>query len=218
MLDAQAVLDQVRQGRVPASWRVYPMRRGADVLRLIVSIVALGVLAFIGVGLAIAVGGFSFISGQFPSSFGNGGSIAGGLFFLFFGLIATVILIAVLYNGVTAFIALLQPDAARPVLVLLPEGAVERRGTLRRRVRAVSYADLAGVELKTRTTTTTTRDQATGMTTRRTSTSIGVLLRYLNGKTDLWWLHGGFADPAMLAQSIIAAQAQYATAQAMRRR
>lgn len=218
MLDTRAVLDQVRQGRVPASWRVYPMRRGADVLRLVISIFALGVLAFIGVGLAIAVGGFSRVSGQLPASFGGAGSIAGGLFFLFFGLIATVILIAVLYNGVTAFIALLQPDTSRPVLVLLPEGVVERRGTLRIRVRAASYADLAGVELKTRTTTTTTRNATTGMTTRRTSTSIGVLLRYLNGRTDLWWLNGGFADPAMLAQSIIAAQAQYATAQAMRRR
>ena len=154
-----------------------PVRRGAGAL----------ILAVFGAMLAVFAGFTKLASGAVAQP---PGGVPWLPFALGFGTIsAGILVVAAVIGGLVglAFLVLtvrslrmlFLPAAQLPVLVLMPEGFVERAGVFRRRrVRVVEYAALAQPELVVRTSLSTTRTPiGGGQTMVRTSTSKHIYLR-----------------------------------------
>lgn len=217
MLNGRAVLRQVRRGRLPPFWRLYRWSYRSDFLRLLLSAVVLGVVALIAlVGVQSAV----FTS---PAAFNalthvtSGPSSFAVVVALSACLAAIVLVLAPLAVGMRALVALLLPVSSRPVLVLLPEGCVERTGTLVRRIRVVSYADIGQIELQVRKLRPSDYKSASDLPLATTRTSIRLILHYWNGKPRSWLLRREFGMTALLAQAIISAHGQYSNSISARR-
>jgi hypothetical protein len=221
-INGQAVLDQVESGQVPASWQVLRARKSGAGVGVCCGVMGLLILALFGVALAV-VAGFITLAGGVFSQPPNGapqlpgasafGALSTGVLVVA-AVIGGLVAVAFLFLTVRSLRMLFLPAAQLPVLVLLPEGFVERAGVFRRQqIRAVEYAALAQPELVVRTSTSTTRTPiGGGQTMVRTSTSKPIYLRlhWRNGGVELWRISAQYGSPEAIAQSVIAAHARYA--------
>jgi hypothetical protein len=205
MMNAPQALSLVEQGYAQPGWRVTPIRTGNLVGRIFGGAFGLVVCGF---GVAIAA----------TLAFGALGGF--GSFEGFGAIIATLVLIGFLVGGVfsiawgiSGILILLRPKAKRPVLILAPDGVVERGGFWGTRVRVISYADIANARL--RVTTNTTYNAQTGA--RSTTVSHALILTHLDGRKETWGLDGAFGRPDAVASDIITAQIQYAALHGLRR-
>lgn len=211
MIDAQQALAQTASGMTPPDWQVLPVRTGALVGRIIFGIFGVFVSLF-GVGIAAAMIGGGFLA---AGQFGGGFDVAAGLF----ALLPLVVGVAFAAFGVFAIVnalvgarQLMQPPAHRPVLILRPDGVVERGGFWGSRVRAVSYADVARAQAHI--TTTTTVNQSTGA--RSSSVSRAVIFTHHDGRKERWAVDGSFGRADDIMSRIVTAQIQYAALRGMR--
>jgi hypothetical protein len=201
MIDAQQVLAQVASGVPAPSWQVLRIRGGYLVGRVFAGVFGT-LIGGIGAGFAafFALGGFGGIGG-------TDGTAA--LFFFVLPLAVAAIFAVVgiffLVSGLAALVMLFQPPAQRPVLVLLPDGAVERRGLFAGRIRAVAYADLTHAQM--RITTTRATNANTGATT--TSVQHAVVFTHRDGRRETWKLDGAYGRPDDIISRILTAQIQF---------
>lgn len=213
MLDPSAIITQARQGLAPASWQVYVGKRpGPLALGCCFAFFAAFFLAFCGIATTIA--GAVFTSLQFGPSLSQGGqpSLGGDIPLSQIGLIvagvgATVILTAGIFGVARGNRNKRMPA---PLLVVMPEGFVEYAND-RKPILAFAFADLAQVNLRIHTTTTTSYnvagDPTSGSrTTRSTSTWLDLL--YRDGRRARWSPRAGFGRRDAILQSIIAAHAR----------
>jgi hypothetical protein len=204
MVDAQQVLTQVASGAPASSWQVLRIRTGYLVGRVFIGIFG----TLIG-GLGAAFGAF-FALGGF-GGFGGLGPTDGTMALFFFVLplvVAAIFAIAGVYflvSGLAALVMLVQSPAQRPVLVLLPEGVVERGGLMGGRIRAVAYADLTHAQM--RITTTRTTNTSTGATS--TSVQHAVVFTHRDGRRETWKLDGAYGRPDDIISRILTAQIQF---------
>jgi hypothetical protein len=228
MINAQTVLDQAAMGQIPSSWQVLRARKGGAVAGLIVGIIGLLFLAVFGAVLAAFAGIAQFLGSTLPGAAPDGSQLPGAsgfgsvgtLLFAFMGLVWALLVALFLFVVLRSVRMLFLPQGQLPVLVLMPEGCVERSGVFRRqRIRVVEYAELEQPELVVRTSTSTTHTPiGGGQTMARTTTTRHIYLRlhWRNGKAEMWPMSPQFGRPEALAQSIIAAHAQYVGAYARR--
>jgi hypothetical protein len=134
MIDANAVVQQVKAGAAPASWQVIPARGSFFMWN-----------AFGGVALvigAVAAAIYLFLSGTIVGIGVNDQTPDNVAFFWF--IVDMVVLAALAIGGVVFAIrrALAIGSADEQMLVLLPEGFVKRTGTSEKDTLAVNYANL----------------------------------------------------------------------------
>ena len=134
MIDANAVIQQVKAGAAPASWQVIPARGSFFMWN-----------AFGGVALmigAVAAAIYLFLSGTIVGIGVNDQTPDNVAFFWF--IVDMLILAALAIGGVVFAIrrALAINSADEQMLVLLPEGFVKRTGTPEKDTLAVNYANL----------------------------------------------------------------------------
>ncbi len=204
MADTQQVLSQVASGAQSSDWQVLRVRTGYLVGRVFVGI--FGTLIG-GVGTAFgaffALGGFGGVAGIAGST-----AIPALLFLLIplavaalFAIVGTIFFV----NGLAVLLMLFKAPAQRSVLVLLPEGVVERGGVFGGRIRGVSYDDVAHAQM--RITTTRTTNANTGATS--TSVQHSVIFTHLNGKKETWKMDGAYGRPDDIISRILTAQIQF---------
>lgn|SRR5690242_13888571 len=134
MIDANAVIQQVKAGAAPASWQVIPARGSFFMWN-----------AFGGVALmigAVAAAIYLFLSGTIVGIGVNDQTPDNVAFFWF--IVDMLVLAALAIGGVVFAIrrALAINSADEQMLVLLPEGFVKRTGTSEKDTLAVNYANL----------------------------------------------------------------------------
>ncbi len=137
MIDANAVVQQVKAGAAPASWQVFSARGSYFLWN------ALG-------GAALAIGAvaapiYLFLSGTIVGIGANDQTPDNVAFFWF---IVDMLVLAALFIGGIVFAirrALAISSASEQMLVLLPEGFVKRTGTSAKDTLAVNYANLTTV-------------------------------------------------------------------------
>lgn len=134
MIDANAVVQQVKAGAAPASWQVIPARGSFFLLS------ALG-----GIVVAVAAAGAEIYLRASNSVYGIGipPDASEGVL-NFWGAVDLIFFAAVAIGGVVFAImrALAIGSADEQMLVLLPEGFVKRTGTSEKDTLAVNYANL----------------------------------------------------------------------------
>ena len=196
MIDAQRALSLVGSGMAEPGWQVLPMRTGGLVGRLI------GGLFVALIGAFGAGGGFFFFAGAFGDISPMG---AFALLPLVVGVIFAAVGVIGLLWAFSGVRLMFTPKAQRPVLILAPDGVVERGGFWGNRVRAVAYADIAHAQMLI--TTNTTVNAQTGA--RSSTVSHSVIFPHRNGKKERWNMDGSFGRPDHVASQIITAQIQY---------
>jgi hypothetical protein len=208
-MDATQALSMVANGYAQPGWQVLNVRTGHLVGRIIGGLFGM-VVGVIGIAIAsfFVTGAFGGFGGA-DASFTTFGALIGGLVLLGFAA-AFVFSLGWLLSGI---LILLRSKGQRPVLILAPDGVVERGGFWGSRVRAVSYADIAHAQL--RVTTNTTVNAQTGA--RSTSVSHAMIFTHLDGRKEKWGVDGAFGRPDDIASRIITAQIQYAALHGMRR-
>lgn len=226
MINAQTVLDQAATGQIPSSWQVLRARKGSGVAGLIMGIIGLLFLAVFGAVLAAFAGIAQFLGSTLPGAATGGSQLPGAsgfgsvgtLLFAFMGLVWALLVALFLFVVLRSLRMLFLPAGQLPVLVLLPEGCVERAGVFRRqRIRVVEYAELERPELVVRTSTSTSHTPiGGGQTMVQTTTTPHIYLRlhWRKRTAEMWQLSPQFGRPETLAQSIIVAHAQYVAAYA----
>ena len=215
MLDTRAVLRQVDR-RLPPYWRLYRYRRRSDAVRLGVNVLILGVLTLVTLLARAAADDTSMLDARLLSAMGTSGH-AVSVVLDACTLVAGAAGIVPLVGAVRAGIALLLPTSRRPVLVLLPEGCVERTGALPRRIRIVSFANVGHIELRVSKIRMAANRYAAGLPIVSTRSSIRLILHDWNGGKRGWTLRTGFGPPATLAQAIVAAYDEYTNSVSARR-
>jgi hypothetical protein len=215
MLDARTVLRQVDR-RLPPYWRLYRYRRRSDAARLGVNALILGILALTA-QIASAAAGDTIIPGaRLLLTMGTSGHAVSAVLNAC-ALAAEVAGLVPLVGAVRSGIALVLPASRRPVLVLLPEGCVERTGALPRRVRVVSFADISHIELRVSKIQMVANRYTAGLPIVSTRSSIRLILHDWKGGKRGWTLRAGFGPPATLAQAILAAYGEYTNSVSARR-
>lgn len=231
-LNGRAVLAQVKGGRVPPFWQAYRRRRRRDLARLAIAVASLVLLVLVSALVALAARrvdpqALQVLASPLPmspfiqitplgpmKSFNPSGTLlplAPGA--LLVGAAALVPLSVALQ----ACISLLLPRSQRPVLVLLPEGCVERSGALVRRVRVVSFADVSHIELRVSRLRTEASDRTARLPIIFTRASIRLILHDWTGRSRTWHLSNTFGQPSVLAQMILAAYREYVNTISARR-
>lgn len=215
MLDARTVLRQVDR-RLPPYWRLYRYRRRSDAVRLAINALILGILALIAVIASAAAGDTSILDAGLPRAIDTSGQAVSAV------LDACALAtggagIVPLVGAVRAGIALVLPNSRRPVLVLLPEGCVERTGALPRRVRVVSFADISHIELRVSKIRMVANRYTAGLPIVSIRSSIRLILHDWKGGKRGWTLRAGFGPPATLAQAVLAAYGEYTNSVSARR-
>lgn len=215
MIDAQQALAQARSGMAPPDWQILPVHTGALVWRIIFGVFGVFVSLFgVGIATAMVAGGF-FFAGQFGGQFGGGSDTAAGLFAilpLLVGAAFAAFGVFAILNALVGVRLLLQPPAQRPVLILRPDGVVERGGFWGNRIRAISYAGVAHAQAHI--TTTTTVNQSTGA--RSSSVSRAVIFTHHDGRKERWAVDGSFGRADDIMSRIVTAQIQYAALRGLR--
>lgn len=202
MIDTQRALSQVGSGMAAPGWQVYPARTGYFVGRMIGGLFGALVGAFgAGIAFLFLAGGFGDLSSIGPFALLP---LAVGAIFAIVGVIAFVWAL----SGVRM---LFMSKAQRPVLILMPDGVVERSGFWGGRVRGVAYADVAHAQMLV--TTNTTVNTQTGA--RTSSVSHSVIFTHLNGHKERWKMDSAFGRPDHVISQIITAQIQYAALRGM---
>src|SRR5215467_6597512 len=182
MIDAGAVLAQTEQGQVPAAWRVFYARKPASTLIGILYGLAILLLLWIAIGalaaylLAFPLNLNSFLANNFVRV----------------ALVASVI-IAVVFGVLTSARAVIR--AKHTLLVVMPDGVVQRIGISKESVKALSYAGITSMKMKTHTASNSTR------------VTIYLEVHYSDGRRERWVPAPGPAEE--IAQLIIAGHAQY---------
>lgn len=186
MIDANAVVQQVKAGAAPASWQVIPAR-GSFFLWSALAGVALAIGA-------VAAAIYLFLSGTIVGIGVNDQTPDNVAFFWF---IVDMLVLAALAIGGTVFAirrALAISSAGEQMLVLLPEGFVKRTGTSDKDTLAVNYANLS-------TITPAVRNGSQYLDVRTKA-----------GKRVSIELDGRFGNAKTLARQIAGQHAHYVTA------
>jgi hypothetical protein len=238
MVNPERVINQVIEGPLPATWRVF-RGQGNPVAAAIFAGIFIFIFVFLCQGIAV-VGGVMFMGGATlfslfnPSSHSisydptsSSGTIDPTSFqsptpFPFdmplVVLIALFLLLPLLLTWLAVRKTLSSARTARDsVLVITPEGVVHCANVsqpLRRSYKVLDFAEVNDLQLRiwTHDDTTTTTDPATGMTTSRTTSShtdFWLDVQERNGNYQRWPLTFPGSRPEILAQSIIEAHARY---------
>lgn len=216
-LNARAVLKQVKHGRLPPFWSTYRWRRRRDLARLVLSAVAFCLVSLLAL---VAVQRIVVTDPATLSAFAQtmpGAPTAVIALVMCVSVAAAAGVLISFAVSVQALVSLLLPASQRPVLVLLPEGCVERTGALIHRIRVVPYAEIGRIELHVRKIRPVASSSTTGLPLATPRTSIRLILHYWNGKRRSWTLRSEFGTPALLAQAVIAAHGQYSNTMSARR-
>jgi len=182
MIDAEAVLAQAEQGQVPGTWRVFYAKKPASTL--------IGILYGLSILLVlwIAIGALAAYFLAFPLNLNS---------FLVNNLVRValmvVVVIAVVFGILTAARAAVR--ARHTLLIVMPDGVVQRIGISRQSIKTLSFADVASMKMKTHTVSNSTR------------VTIYIEVHDADGRTAMWVPALGPADE--IAQLIIAWHAQY---------
>ncbi len=182
MIDAEAVLAQAEQGQVPGTWQVFYAKKPASTL--------IGILYGLSILLLlwIAIGALAAYFLAFPLNLNS--FLANNLVRV--ALVASVV-IAIVFGVLTAARAAIR--ARHTLLVVMPEGVVQRIGISKESIKALSYGDIASMKMKTHTASNSTR------------VTIYIEVHYSDGRTEKWVPAPGPAEE--IAQLIIAGHAQY---------
>jgi hypothetical protein len=183
MIDSEAILAQAEQGQIPDTWHVFHAEKSSPFWTATLSGLAILFL------LWISIGALTAYLLAFPPLNMN------------LVLASTLIRVALVVAVVVAvaagiFIAARAVSRAEhTLLVVLPDGVVQRIGTSRKSIRTIFYGDIADMKMKVRSTSNTAR------------VPISIELQHLDGRTERWVPAPGPADE--VAQLVIAGYAQY---------
>jgi hypothetical protein len=182
MIDAEAVLARAERGQVPGTWRVFYAKKPATTL--------IGILYGLSILLLlwIAIGALAAYSLAFPLNISS--FLANNLVRL--ALVVSVV-IAVVFGILTAARAAVR--ARYTLLVVMPDGIVQRIGISRQSIKTLSFADITSMKMKMHTASNSTK------------VTIYIEVQYSDGRTEKWVPAPGPADE--IAQLIIAWHAQY---------
>jgi hypothetical protein len=192
MIDANAVLAQLRAGMAPGGWQVLPAKRSHFVTN--------GVAGFVLAILAIAGAAYVLFTG---TVFGYGLTDQTSNSELTVWLVIDlVVLLAFVIGGIVSGIrSLAQLDNLdEQALILMPEGFVMRRGSSEKQTTTVSYATVAGIR----------------MTANRGG--VYLLIQPIGRSPFRIALDGRYGKPKQLAQQITGAFARFAAARAAAQR
>ena len=209
MLDADAVLTQVKQKTNPSSWHIYYGKGSPVVMALLFGIFALiftGICEMITSAALITFGFFNLSTPSFASFNPVQLLLSLGTVGLFIPLIVAV--------AAAIFVGYRMARAKDSVLVLLPEGVVQCTGwsnPSHRSVQVLDYADVASMNLKVRTTTT--HDEATHMSSASTHFGLDILRR--DTSKHYWPIDSCYGPPETIAQDIISDYARYTPLQSI---
>lgn len=196
MFDPEMILTMVQQGRGDPSWRVYYAHSSPLASAIILGLFAfffIGVCEFIATGVLLANGVFGTAT---PSL--NPFQILIG-----FGAIGLVIP-AIAAIAVAVFTKNKVSQTKDSILVILPEGVVECKGysnPSRRSWQVLDYADVANIQLKVWTSSSSETSSATAY--------FSLDIQKRNGEQQRWSIDSRYGSPEMIAQSIIESHAQY---------
>lgn len=237
MVNPERVVNQVIEGPLPATWRVF-RGQGYPVAAAIFAGIFIFIFVFLCQGIAV-VGGAMFMGGALFSRFSppsnsfpyGPGSSSGPIdptsfqspapFPLDIPLVvlaALFLLLPLLLTWFTVRKTLSHARAARDsMLVITPEGVVRCANVSQPSLRSYTVLDFAEVNdlqlrMQTHNNTTTTTNPATGMiTSRHTSsrTDFWFDVQERNGNYQRWPLTFPGSRPEILAQYIIEAHARY---------
>jgi len=184
MIDAGAVLAQAEQGQIPGTWQVFYAKKPASTL--------IGILYGLSILLLlwIAIGALAAYLLAFPLNLNS--FLANNLVRV--ALVVSVV-IAIMFGVLTAARAAIR--ARHTLLVVMPDGVVQRIGISKQSIKTLSYADVASMKMKTHTASNSTR------------VTIYIEVHSSDGRTERWVPAPGPADE--IAQLIIAGHAQYMT-------
>ena len=182
MIDAEAVFAEAEQGQVPGTWRVFYAKKPASTL--------IGILYGLSILLLlwIAIGALAAYFLAFPLNISS--FLANNLVRLALVVSAVVAILCGILSAARAVIR-----ARHTLLVVMPDGAVQRIGISRQSIKTLSYADIASMKMKTYTASNSTK------------VTIYVEVHYSDGRTERWVPALGPADE--IAQLIIAGHVQY---------
>lgn len=207
MLDADAVLIQVKQKTNPSSWHIYYGKGSPVAMALLFGLFALiftGVCAMIVSAGLITFGFLNLSTSSFVSFNPVQLLLSLGMTGLFLPIIVAV--------AVAIFAGYRTARAKDSLLVLLPEGVVQCMGwsnLSHRSVQVLDYADVASMNLKVRTTTT--HDAATH--TSSASTRFGLDILHRDNSKHYWPINSHYGPPETIAQGIIADYSRYTALQ-----
>jgi len=213
MLDPAAIIAQARQGLAPASWQIfYGKRSGPLALGCCFAFLAAFFLAFCGIATAIA--GAILAGVQFGPTLSQGGQPSLGvdipisqIGLSVAGVGAAVIVAAGIVGVVRGNRNKRMPA---PLIVVTPEGFAEYAND-RKPLLAFAFAELAQVNLRISTSTTThynTPGDPSSGSYRTTSTSTWLDVLYRDGRRARWRPRSGFGRVDAIMQSIIGAHAR----------
>lgn len=201
IFDSEQVLQQVRRGDYPPTWRVFfgPVGNAAG-CSLVTAQVLLGGLAL----FFLAVGVFGAITGPISQA------MIGGLILMGVIILILIGLIILLGRGVQGA-RRRASEQPRSTMVVMPEGVVSYR---RRRTRSLLFAHIAQMQLIVRTKrnlittyTTITNPDSTIFTTPSTTTVPWLKLVFQNGQKGIWRIDT--APQNAIAQAIFEAYNRY---------
>lgn len=216
MVNPEAIVNQVWQGRVPADWQViHGKRRSAFAVGFLAAFYTLVLVFILSIGSVVVIGflhvGSGATSSPFPGPFGPFSEMIAG--YPAPAVIGGVALVIALLVGIIAgLIAGRDSGDPDPELVLLPNGFVEYVSH-RKPIISIPFAEIADVDLRVKTTTyrSTNTNPNTGFstTTTRTRTDIWLDLYYRNGNKERWAPRANFGPSQSICQMIIKAHSRY---------
>ena len=189
MLNANAVLEQVRAGTAPANWQVLRANRSYFVQQTV-----LGVLLTLG---AITAAIYLLVTGTVVG-YGLSDQTSDNVLLVWL-VIDMLVLLALVITGIVMVIRHLgqMGSASEQMLVLTPEGVIQSLGSGEKQTTTYDYSAIAG------------------MKTSVQSGSVYVLMqRRADGKQLKFEVNGRFGKPKQIAQQITGAFASAATARA----
>lgn len=203
MLDPLAIINQAKEGTVPAAWRVLRPRGIFPISVALVSIfftfavefmflvVSMLLHFFTGFtvgnasGAAFSVNPIDALTSTYPVSVTQ---------FVFIGL------------GIMALVAILtflRLSAQMPYsyFVFTPEGAVQATGP--NAITAIDYTQLDSINTRVQVTNYVTTNASTGARSTNTTVSVWLELHYRDGRTQNWRPAGRFASAESIGQRLI---------------
>jgi hypothetical protein len=182
MMNAEAVLTHVEEGQIPDTWHVFRARKPALFWIGVLSGLSILFLLWICIGVVTAYF-LNFPLTTNPLSVSNLIRIA----------LVVSVAVAIVFGILIARKAMRR--AKRSLLVVMPDGVVQRIGTSHKSIKTISYAEIVDMKLRTYTASNTAK------------VIVYIEMQYRDGGTERWVPAPGPADE--IAQLVIAGHAQY---------